>query len=86
MSTRSPGKTKPATPLVVVDGDGDGAHAGAERSGEEAAVLRSDERAAGEGLAGGDRIAHHRAKKLDGSESGAPWCNNAGCTESFGHG
>ena len=37
--------------------DGDGAHAGAERRGEEAAVLRTDERSAGDRLAGGDRIA-----------------------------
>ena len=37
--------------------NGDCAHAGAERRGEEAAVLRADERAAGDRLAGRDRIA-----------------------------
>ena len=64
MSTWSPGKTKPATPVDDVHRNRDGAHSGAERRGEEAAVLRSDERAAGNRLAGGDRIADDRAEQL----------------------
>ena len=42
----------------------DGAHAGAERRGEEAAVLRTDERTASDRLAGGDLIANHGAEQL----------------------
>ena len=64
MSTWSPGNTNPATPRGHVHGNRDGAHAGAERRGEEAAILRSDERTASDRLAGGDRIAHDGAEKL----------------------
>ena len=46
------------------DGDRDGAHARAERRGEEAAIARADQRAAGQRLAGGDRIADDGAEQL----------------------
>ena len=53
-STRSPGKTKPATPRRGGDADGDGAHARAERRGEEAALAGTNDGALGQRLAGGD--------------------------------
>ena len=59
-STRSPGKTKPATAALHRDRHGDRAHARAERGGEEAAVAGLDQRALRHRLAGGDRGAHHR--------------------------
>ena len=53
--------------------NGDGAHARAERRGEEAAIVRADERALGERLAGGDRIADDRAdQRLCGSRPARP--------------
>ena len=42
----------------------DGAHARAKRRGEEAAIVRADERAVGQRLAGGDRIANDGAEQL----------------------
>ena len=63
-STRSPGKTKPATPLVARNRHRHGAHARAERRGEEAAIAGLDQRALGQRLAGGDRVAHDRADQL----------------------
>ncbi len=64
MSTRSPGKMKPATPEVTRNRNGDGAHARAERRGEEAAVVRTDQRTLGQRLAGSDRVAHDGADQL----------------------
>ncbi|GAA3250390.1 hypothetical protein GCM10020258_05220 [Sphingomonas yabuuchiae] len=45
-------------------GHGDGAHAGRERGGQEAAIARTDDRALGQRLTGGDRIAQHGALQL----------------------
>ena len=47
-----------------VHGNRDGAHAGAERRGKEAAVLRADERAASDRLAGGDRDSERRCRAV----------------------
>ena len=47
-----------------VHGHRHGAHARAERRGEEAAVLWADERAAGDRLAGRDLVAHDRAEQF----------------------
>ncbi len=49
---------------LIRHGDGDRAHARAERRGQEAAIPRRNERALGERLACGDRVAHHRALQL----------------------
>src|SRR5207342_3982799 len=49
---------------AVIHRNSDGAHARAERRGQEATVVRADERALGQGLAGSDRVADNRAEQL----------------------
>ena len=56
-STRSPGKTKPATPLVAETATVTARMPGPERRGEEAALAGTDDGALGERLAGGDLVA-----------------------------